>query len=273
MATAAKPGTAVATREEPKRTLAASVADLMTSEQARSYIEPFLPEGADIKRVAATLLLAMKKDESGKLKKCTPESLLLGVAKIMQWGAELGTTAYLLPFGDQATPVRDYKYLAELSAACGYPMEGHVVRDGDEFTYEFGLNPVLRHVPRAKRGAAVTHAYVIIHPPRHAPKLFHVMTAEEVEAIRQQYSKQWKTGPLPAWYAVKTCVRQASKLLPKDPKLTRFMEAVQDDAALEGAAAEVEQAVAQIESGQDDDTFQDDRDLDDEWRQRIDRED
>lgn len=263
--------TAVATRANKAPTLAVQVDNLMTSEQARAYIEPYLPEGVDIRRVAASLLIALKKDESGKLKKCTPESLLLGVAKIMQWGAELGTTAYLLPFGDQATPVRDYKFLAELSAACGYPMEGHAVREGDEFAYEYGLNPILRHVPKSRKNAPVTHAYVIIHPPRHAQKLFHVMTADEIEVIRQAHSKQWKSGPLPAWYSVKTCVRQAVKLLPKDPKVARLVEAVEEDAAAEDA--ELEQAAAQLAAGESADGFQDDRDLDDDFRNRLDRED
>jgi recombination protein RecT len=256
-------GTAVATRE--KRSLSDQVTGLMTSEQARSYIEPYLPKGTDIKRVAADLLLALKKDESGKLKKCTPESLLLGVAKIMQWGAELGTTAYLIPFGDQATPVRDYKFLAELSALCGYPMEGNAVREGDEFAFEYGLHPMLRHVPRAAKGAPVTHAYVIVRPKNGEP-IFKVMSAEEIDGIRQKYSKQWKSGPLEAWYSIKTVVRQASKLMPKDPRLARFFEAVEEEEAIE-AGLEPRPARAQIVDEQrpvsEAEEFQDDRDLDD----------
>lgn len=258
-------GTAVATTSEPRTTLATRVNTLITSEQARAFIEPFLPKGTDIQRVAASLLLAIKKDETGKLAKCTPESLIQGIGRITQWGAELGTTAYLIPYGDVATPVRDYKFLAELSAACGYPMEGHPVRQGDDFTYEYGLNPVLRHVPRGKKGAPVTHAYVIVRPPRHAQPIFHVMTAEDIEVIRQKYSKQWKTGPLLDWYAVKTTVRQAVKLLPKDPKLAQLLQAVQEDEITDAEIEELPpETPSAAEAGQAaDGDYLDDSDLDD----------
>lgn len=264
-------GTAVAKREEPRRTVTTHITELVTSQQARAFIEPFLPPGTDIQRVAASLILAIKQDDSGKLKQCTPESLLTGVARIMQWGAELGVTAYLIPFGKEATPVRDYKFLAELSGACGYPMEGHAVHAGDDFAFEYGLNPVLRHVPRAKKSAQVTHAYVIVRPPRNATPIFHVMTAEEIEFIRQKYSKQWKAGPLPAWYAVKTTVRQATKLLPKDPRLARLVAAVEEEEAVElRAIAEPEPPAAAHEDPDNRGEAGEEQFLDDRWMEERD---
>jgi len=266
--------TAVATRDQQRKPSA--IEQLITGADARAYIEPFLPPGTDITRVAASVMLAMKKDESGMLRKCTPESLVLGVAKIMQWGLEVGTTAYLLPFKNnksgnvEATPVAGYGGLAELITACsGILLEAQVVRDGDEFQYEYGLTPVLRHVPRAKKGAAITHAYVIMRPPRNGAPTFHVMTAEEIDAIRLQYSKQWKNGALPAWYARKTVVRQAAKLLPKSKEMAAFARVLQEDAEIElEAGPETQRLPAhasaddrpEIDVG-DAPEFQDDRDL------------
>jgi len=277
MATETKPqSTAVATTE--KRPLTAAVNELITSKQAREYIEPFLPAGTDIQRVAASLVLAMKKDESGMLRKCTPESLIMGMAKIQQWRAEIGESAYLLPFKNksagtvEAVPVRSYTFLAELSAACGFPLEAKVVRAGDEFAYKFGLEPVLDHRPVGKNKAPITHVWCIVHQPRNRTPIFDVMTAEDVEEIRQKYSKQWKEGPLQAWYAKKSIIRRVVKLLPKDPKLARLIQAVQEDAheeleedvpLLSAAAAAPTARIEQAEGDQEREAGEEYEDFDD----------
>jgi len=205
---------------------------LFTSDDAQKYIAPFLPEGMDPTRVAASVLLAVKLDKTKKLGKCTPQSLVLGVAKILQWRLELGVTAHLIPFKDEAVPVADYKGLCELMIASGAVryVEARAVYKGDQFTYKLGLEPMLEHYPtgtKTNRGP-ITHAYVIVHLP-YGRKAFDVMNAEDIDAIRQQYSKQWKDGPLPAWYAKKTVVRQTAKLLPKNPALAQFFAVLEQD--------------------------------------------
>lgn len=228
---------------------------LITSEKARAFIEPFLPKGTDIQRVAASVMLAIRKDETGALRKCTNDSLVLGVAKIAQWGLELGVTAHLLPFKNgaltdaarkanpkaadvnEAVPVADYKGLCELmiaSKSVRY-VEAREVRDGDRFEYSFGLGAKLEHQPFGGRGRTakpITHVYCIVHLPFQS-QAFDVMTAEEVEEIRQGHSKQWKKGPLPAWYAKKTIIRRVAKLLPKNPALAKFFTALESDREVE----------------------------------------
>lgn len=211
------------------------VVELFTSDAAKRYIEKFLPKGVDLERVAATVLMAMQNDKTGKLAKCKPESLILGVARIMQWGLELGTTAHLLPFDGVATPVADYKGLAELmigSGAVRY-VDAQVVYEGDAFEYRLGLDAKLNHTPisKGKRGA-ITHAYCILHLP-FGRQVFTVMPVEDIEEIRQKFSKQWKNGPLPAWYAKKTVVRQVSKLVPKNPKLAKVLAVMEQDRDIE----------------------------------------
>lgn len=211
------------------------IVQLILSDASRTYIAPFLPKGTDIERVAATVLIAIQNDKTRTLKKCTPQSLVLGVARIQQWGLELGVSAYLLPFksGDtyEATPVADYKGLAELMIATGAVryVEARVVYKGDEFRYRMGLDPMLDHVmaPRMDRGP-ITHGYCVLHLPL-GRKAFEVMAVEDVEDIRQKYSKQWKNGPMPAWYVKKTLIRQTSKLLPKNPALSRFFAVLAQD--------------------------------------------
>lgn len=210
---------------------------LIMSDEARARIEPFLPKGVELDRVAAALELAVANDETGKLKECTKQSLVMGVARIMQWGLELGVTAYLLPFKGKAVPVADYKGLCELMVASKSVrhVEAHVVREQDKFEYRFGTDGFVRHQPlggkREKRGA-ITHVWVLLHLP-YGAHAFDVMTAEEVEEVRQNYSKQWKAGPLPEWYAKKTIIRRIAKTLPKSPQLVALFNVTRDDGLAE----------------------------------------
>jgi phage RecT family recombinase len=288
----ANESTAVATVEQQRKPSA--IEQLMTSDQARAYIEPFLPKGTDIQRVAATVMLAIRKDETGTLRRCTGESLILGVARIQQWGLELGVTAHLIPFKNgglteaaqkkdskapavyDAVPVADYKGLTELmiaTKAVRY-VEAREVRDGDHFEYRFGLDSKLEHRPfggRERLRKPITHVYCVVHLP-FGSRAFDVMTAEQVEEIRQRYSKQWKTGPLTAWYAKKTIIRQVAKLLPKNPALAKFFEVLEQDREVETADVAAATAVVEREEDTDDrpraqveeETF-----LDDRWVEQV----
>jgi phage RecT family recombinase len=175
-------------------------------------IAPMLPHGVTADRMLQAALLCATLDPTGKLALCTPKSLALGVARIAQWGLEPGVTAHLVPFGSTATAVADYKGLIQLMALCGSRVEAQVVREGDVFEYELGLRPALRHVP-ARKAAPIVAAYCIVRRRGEDPQ-FEVMGADEIDAIRQKHSKQWKAGPLPEWYARKTVIRRAAKYVP-----------------------------------------------------------
>jgi recombinational DNA repair protein RecT len=59
------------------------------------------------------------------------------------------------------------------------------------------------------------------------------MNAADIEEIRQKYSKQWKNGPLPAWYAKKTVVRQVAKLVPRNPRLAKMLAVMEEEREVE----------------------------------------
>jgi phage RecT family recombinase len=260
-----------------------NVQAVMTSEQARKYIEPFLPEGVSVERVAAAVQLAVRNDETGKLAQCTPASLVTAAAKILQWGLEIGTTAFLVPFKGKAVPIASYQGLAALAIASGAVrfFDPQVVREGDRFEYELGTEGKIRHTPlggRDRKKAPITHAYCVVTLPFGA-KVFDVMTIEEIDEVRLEYSKQWKQGACPPWYAKKTIVRRITKLLPKDPKLAAFFNALRGDQEVEVGDIGEEHvasrslrdeddfpvrpasATATRDPGEDDGEFQDDRDL------------
>src|SRR5690349_18411456 len=99
-------GTALA-----KRSMKPLVA-LLSHEEAKARILPFLPEGTNYERVIAAVQLEAMKNPA--ILNCTPESTVLAVAKIQQWGLEPGITAHLVPFGKTLTPIADYKGIAQL---------------------------------------------------------------------------------------------------------------------------------------------------------------
>lgn len=190
---------------------------------ARKRIEPFLPEGVTVERVAQSVYLAAM--DNPTILECDGASIVRAVARIHQVGLEVGVTAHLVPFGSKCTAVFDYKGIIELvvSSGAARTCEARCVYAGDLFEYEQGLNAKLRHVPAgaATRGKLVG-AYAIWRLRQH-DAVFDYMLIEDIDAIRQQYSRSWKKGEVPPWYAKKTVVRQTAKMLPKNPRLAALL--------------------------------------------------
>ena len=78
-----------------------------------------------------------------------------------QLGVEPNTAlgqAYLIPYGNQCQFQLGYKGMLDLAYRTGEvrSITAEVVREGDVFEYELGLNPKLRHVPaQSGRGKAI----------------------------------------------------------------------------------------------------------------------
>jgi phage RecT family recombinase len=243
MATQTKPeaGTAVAERREI--TVRDLPAVIRTSMQARAQLAGFLPPGVSLERVAASVDLALRKarqDHNGPglpaLEKCDPATVLLAVAKIQQWGLEIGETAHLVPFGATCTAIADYKGLEELMVASGVArmVQSRCVYAKEGFRLKIGTPTELEHHPIAgiaERGAMVG-AYVIVHV-RGGLQLVEYMGVEEIDQVRKTYSKQWKAGPLTEWYARKTVIRRVAKHVPKNPRLARILAEIDREEVME----------------------------------------
>lgn len=217
-------------REITTRDIPALIAD---SADARKTIAPFLPEGVSLDRVAASLRVALARDRAAwkkeglsPLERCSPMSVFMAVAKIMQWGLEVGETAHLVPYGVECVPIADYKGLAQLVIGSGVVrhVEAHCVYEKEPFTMRLGTQPTIEHHPiwSPKERGPMIGAYAIF-DLRGGRVHIKFMGVDEIDAIRQRYSKQWKEGALQPWYAEKTVIRQGVKLLPKDPRLARTL--------------------------------------------------
>lgn len=225
--------TAVATK--PREALKQTLAGFLPS------YEKLLPKGYEANRLVTGALVAATRNP--ELLKCDPQSIAVALATVAQWGLDLGTTAHLVPYGRSCTPVADYKGYIELMVGAGArKVEAHEVRQGDDFEFAFGTNAYLRHTPKGKLDAPITHAYAVV-TLRGGVEQFEVMTAEEIEEIRAK-SKGWAKGQLPAWYARKTVIRRCAKYVPKTLRLTAALASDE----LEPVAIEVTpETLAQLE--------------------------
>lgn len=269
-------GTAVATLDRK------NITALLQSDDARKRIAPML-RGVEYDRVVGEAFLAAA--DNPDILSCTPASIVRAVARACSWGLAIGEQAYLVPFNVKVSKRGEPdRYEKRLQAIQGYQgkielieraggaksIDTQVVYAKEPFEYTQGTSPIILHRPAktaAERGALIG-VYAIAHHGYNRPPHVCYLTIEEVDAIRQQYSKQWKQGPVPTWYLKKTSVHQLAKLLPKSPGMARahtILDQDEDDALpVGGPVATVEAPKAQrIESGEE-------TELDDQWVEQRD---
>lgn len=189
---------------------------------APSYLK-LLPKSYPVDRLITGALIAATTNPL--LLKCTTVSVATALAKVAQWGLDVGDTAHLVPFGSTCTAVADYKGLIKLMCEAGArKVEAREVREGDRFLFEYGSNPRLEHVPSGARSGAITHYYAVVWLRGMVPQ-FEIMTAEEVDTLRKRYSKQWKGDDPGPWYGRKSAIRRLAKYIPKTPRLAAALAA------------------------------------------------
>ena len=169
-------------------------------------------------------------NQTPKLNQCSPQSVLSCLMKCSALGLEPSAVdglgrAYILPFFNkntgsyEATFLIGYKGEIDLARRSGQikDISARVVREGDEFDYEYGLTECLRHVPSTEpiEGRPVTHVYMVAHF-KDGGHYMDVMSREEVEEVRKR-SKSPNNGPWKSdWDAMarKTVIRRAFPYLP-----------------------------------------------------------
>lgn len=168
---------------------------------------------------------------SPKLLACQPESLLramlfsakVGLEPIGAWGV------WMVPYGDQVTPIIDYRALIALVKRSGdvRTVVAHPVYAGDEFRVVFGDEESVVHVPELdseKRGKMI--AVYAIATLADGMRQRTVMARADVDRIRAK-SRASGTGPWVSDYeamAVKTAIRQLCKFLPISVETQRALE-------------------------------------------------
>lgn len=214
-------------------------------------LSAFLPSTVTFDKFRSTVMAALQTKPD--LLDCSKQSLVKASIEAAELGLSLNPS---LGEGDilKVWNGRDKRYDAQFRPRYGGLMklarqsgdvrmiQAQVVRQGDEFAYEYGLEPRLVHRPRSSSGE-VTHAYCVWVLAT-GEKSFEVMDREQIEAIKRRSSSKNKAGEIVGPWVTdydemcrKTVVRRASKYMPRSAE--NFAKAVAMD-NLRDAGHEVE---------------------------------
>lgn len=167
--------------------------------------------------------------QNPQLAQCTTTSFAGAMMTAAQLGLEPNTPlgqAYLIPYKDYKKGVTEcqfqlgYRGLIELAHRSGelQSIEAHVVYEGDEFEYELGLDPKLKHKPAMKDRGDITWVYAV-YKLKSGGYGFEVMSVEDINKHRDKFSKAAGRGFSPwndNWEAMakKTVIKRVLKYAP-----------------------------------------------------------
>lgn len=207
-------------------------------------IRKALPSVITPERFTRIVLTALSSNP--KLQACTPMSVMGAMMQAAQLGVEPNTPlgqAYLIPYNrntqdDNGNWIKimecqfqlGYKGLIDLAYRSGEvsSIQAHEVHENDTFTYEYGLEPKLRHVPAQTDRGPVTFYYAVL-KLKNGGVGFEVMSRDDVETFARKKSKAYNNGPWKTDFdemAKKTVLK---KVLKYAPLKTEFARAVASD--------------------------------------------
>lgn len=115
-------------------------------------------------------------------------------------------------------------------------IQAHTVYENDEFVYELGLDPKLRHVPAKTNRGNPTHYYAMF-KTKDGGYGFQVMSIEDVKAHAQKFSQSFGSGPWQTNFdemAKKTVLKKVLKYAPLKSDFVRGItqdETIKNDIA------------------------------------------
>jgi len=169
-----------------------------------------------------------------KLLECTRESVGAAVVTAAQLGLMLGVNgaAWLIPFKTDATLVIGYQGMVDLCYRSDRvdSVFSDVVCANDQFEYEQGLTPKLRHVPNLKGARGEPYAVYAIAKIRGSESpLYVLLNREEVMNVKgasfgaRKSDSPWN-GKFETEMWKKTAIRRLCKFLPKSVDLQNALE-------------------------------------------------
>lgn len=221
----------------------AAAAKAVTKKKAPSSIQDYIEVMAPAIKAALPSVMTPERfsritlsalSANPKLKECTPQSFLGAMMTAAQLGLEPNTPlgqAYLIPFRNHGRMECQfqlgYKGLIDLAYRSGEVsiIQAHTVYENDEFQYELGLDPKLRHVPaKASRGKPI--AYYAMFKTKDGGYGFQVMSVEDVTEHAKKFSKAFGSGPWQTNFdemAKKTVLKKVLKYAPLKSDFVRGM--------------------------------------------------
>lgn len=205
--------------QKPEATMKAYITK-MEGEIAKALPSVITPE-----RFTRIIMSAIS--STPQLAETTPQSFLGAMMTAAQLGMEPNTPlgqAYLLPYKNhgklECQFQLGYKGLIDLAYRSGEVtiIQAHEVCENDDFTYSFGLNPTLEHIPaKTNRGDVIL--YYAMFRTKDGGFGFEVMSKEDVQKHAARYSQSYNSNFSP-WksnfdeMAKKTVLKKCLKYAP-----------------------------------------------------------
>jgi len=196
-----------------------------------------VPKTVTPERMARIAMTAVTKNP--KLGLCSPSSFFGALLTAAQLGLEVNTPlgqSYLIPYngkrGMECQFQLGYQGILDLAYRSGKfrRIKAVVVHAGDDFTYSYGLNAILNHVPKGIDNP--THVYAL-YELLNGGIDFEVWTWDQIIAHAKRYSRSftkddsgWQTAP--EEMAKKTVLKA---LLKYAPKAVEFVNSEQEGLA------------------------------------------
>lgn len=214
----------------------------MLDDRASALME-LLPDQAAADRFRRVSVQAIVRNP--ELLQCTPESVILSIFEAAAQGLEptgAAGGAHLVPYnvnvGTKQSPryekraqlIPDYRGVIRLVTkppSDVQSLEARVVKEGDEFTYELGLDPVVHHIPSLapdRSTKATTHVYAIARL-RDGSTIPDVEDRAGIERVRGR-GKSRQFSPWDSdWdeMAKKTIIKRLAKVLPVRPEIRSIL--------------------------------------------------
>lgn len=186
-----------------------------------------------------------------KLAECSPQSFLGAMMTSAQLGMEVNTPlgqAYLIPRWNGKKGENEcqfqlgYKGLIDLAYRSGEvsTIGAQVVYANDEFEYELGLNPVLKHKPAMQDRGDPVYVYATFRT-KDGGYGFECMSMDDVRRHAQTFSEAYKKGYFSPWttnfeeMAKKTVLKRVLKYAPLK---TDFARQVASDETIKTSISE-----------------------------------
>ena len=198
--------------------------------QMEKEIKKALPSVITPERFTRIVLSALSTNP--KLADTTPQSFLGAMMTAAQLGVEPNTPlgqAYLIPYRNKGVMECQfqlgYKGLIDLAYRSGEIsiIQAQMVYSEDTFTYSFGLEPTLKHIPATGDRGEPVHVYAMF-KTKEGGYGFEVMSIEEIRIFAQKYSKAYDNGPWQTNFeemAKKTVLKRVLKYAPLKTEFLR----------------------------------------------------
>jgi recombination protein RecT len=210
-----------------------SIMGLMNSDSVKKQMALAMPKHLTADRMMRIAMTEVRKVPA--LGKCNVQSFMGAIMQCAQLGLEPGAAlghAYLLPFGNGKASdglancqlIIGYRGMIDLARRSGQiiSLNARAVYSNDQFSYTYGLDETLEHVPATGERGEFTHVYAVA-KLKGGGIQFEVMSKADVMRVKAS-SKAGNNGPWVSHFdemAKKTVIRRLFKYLPVSIEVTQ----------------------------------------------------